>query len=120
MPAVIGPYLVEALGQRQARRLALTAEQLSAAQAMEIGLVHQVVDAAGLDEAVDAITSNLRKNGPWALAEIKRFFDVIGESTKGDQIYEHSAKTISRVRGTAEAKEGFAAFFEKRPPSWIN
>jgi enoyl-CoA hydratase/carnithine racemase len=119
LPAVIGPYLVEALGQRQARRPALTAEQISAAQAMELGLVHQVVDEAALDDAIEVVTANLRKNGPQALEEVKKFFDVIGESPKGNDLYEYSAKTISRVRGTAEAKEGFAAFFDKRPASWI-
>jgi enoyl-CoA hydratase/carnithine racemase len=118
LPAVIGPYLVEAVGQRQARRLALTSEQISAARAMEIGLIHQVVDVAALDEAIGAVTQNLRKNGPRALEEVKKFFDVIGEAPKGDELYEYSAKTISRVRGTDEAKEGFAAFFDKRPASW--
>lgn len=82
-------------------------------------LIHQVVDVPELDDAVSMVAENLRKNGPQALAEIKKFFDVIGESTSGDEIYEHTAKTISRIRGTEDAKEGFAAIFEKRAPSWM-
>ncbi|WP_323120364.1 enoyl-CoA hydratase-related protein [Burkholderia alba] len=118
LPAVIGPYLVEALGQRQARRLALTAALLSAAEAVDIGLVHQAVPLDALDAAMERTLADLSRNGPQALAEIKRFFDTIGEYPFSAERADFTAQTISRVRATPEAKEGFAAFFAKRPPSW--
>ncbi|RQR56262.1 enoyl-CoA hydratase/isomerase family protein [Burkholderia sp. Bp9126] len=118
LPAVIGPYLVEAVGQRQARRLALTATQLTAREAVEIGLIHQAVPLDALDDALGKTLAELGRNGPNALMEIKRFFDSIGEYPLFDARATFTAQTISRVRATAEAKEGFAAFFEKRPPAW--
>ncbi|MBN3800807.1 enoyl-CoA hydratase-related protein, partial [Burkholderia sp. Ac-20392] len=118
LPAVIGPYLVEAVGQRQARRLALTATQLAAGEAVAIGLIHQAVPLDSLDEALDKTLAELGRNGPNALMEIKRFFDAIGEYPPSDERAAFTAQTISRVRATPEAKEGFTAFFAKRPPAW--
>jgi enoyl-CoA hydratase/carnithine racemase len=118
LPAVIGPYLVEAVGQRQARRLALTGTQLSAREAVEIGLAHQAVPLDTLDEALERTLAELSRNGPAALMEIKRFFDVVGEYPLSPERTAFTAQTIARVRATAEAKEGFAAFFAKRPPAW--
>ncbi|ENH6339431.1 enoyl-CoA hydratase/isomerase family protein [Burkholderia vietnamiensis] len=118
LPAVIGPYLVEAVGQRQARRLALTATQLGASEAVAIGLIHQAVPLDALDAALERTLAELSRNGPNALMEIKRFFDAIGEYPPSAERAAFTAQTISRARATAEAKEGFAAFFAKRPPAW--
>ena len=71
-----------------------------------------------LDEALDKTLAELGRNGPSALMEIKRFFDAIGEYPPSDERAAFTAQTISRVRATPEAKEGFAAFFAKRPPAW--
>lgn len=118
LPAVIGPYLNNAVGKRQALRLALTAEQIDAARAERIGLVHQVVDAAQLDAEVETLVGLLLNNGPTALGEIKQLFVqfVVGEIDEATRNL--TAQTISRVRATDEAKEGFAAFFAKRPAAW--
>jgi methylglutaconyl-CoA hydratase len=118
LPAVIGPYLVNAVGPRQARRLALTASRIDAAQAGAIGLVQQVVAPEALAEAVDAVVADLRGNGPAALAEIKQFYAQLGVGPVTAEIRELTAQTIARVRMTAEAREGFAAFLEKRPARW--
>lgn len=119
LPAVIGPYLVEAVGQRQARRLALTGTRLSAREAVEIGLIHQAVPAERLNQAVERTVAELRTNGPQALREIKAFFDEIGDYRMTPAHHDLAARTIARVRATSEAKEGFAAFFDKRPPAWL-
>jgi methylglutaconyl-CoA hydratase len=119
LPAVIGPYLVEAVGQRQARRLALTSVQISAEEALRIGLTHRTVSLDELDDAVHEAVSDLLRNGPAALTEIKRYFDEIGEYRMSDQVHELAAQTISRVRSGDEAREGFAAFFAKRSPAWV-
>jgi methylglutaconyl-CoA hydratase len=119
LPAVIGPYLVEAVGQRQARRLALTCTRLAAAEAVQIGLVHQSVPADALDQAVAKTIDELRASGPQALREIKDFFDSVGDYPLSPAFHDLAARTIARVRSTPEAKEGFAAFFDKRPPAWL-
>lgn len=119
LPAVIGPYVVNAVGKRQAQRLALTGERLSAAQAHAMSLVSQVCAETELDTAVEAIVSALLVNGPQALAEVKALFAQLACGEIDAAVRDLTAQTISRVRSTDEAREGFAAFVEKRPPSWI-
>ena len=111
-------HLGARLINRTTRRLALTATQLAAGEAVAIGLIHQAVPLESLDEALDRTLAELGRNGPNALMEIKRFFDTIGEYPSSDERAAFTAQTISRVRATPEAKEGFAAFFAKRPPAW--
>lgn len=119
LPAVIGPYVINAIGKRHAKRLALTAAQIPAAEALAIGLVHEVVPVEALDAAVCGLLTQLGQNGPGALGEIKRLFAQIGEGPVTPEVRELTAHTIARVRGTDEAREGFAAFLAKRPASWI-
>jgi methylglutaconyl-CoA hydratase len=118
LPSVIGPYLNNAVGKRHALRMALTAEQIDAAKAERIGLVHQVVDELQLDAEIETLIGMLLNNGPVALGEIKQLYAqlTIGEIDQATR--ELTAQTISRVRATDEAKEGFAAFFAKRPAAW--
>jgi methylglutaconyl-CoA hydratase len=119
LPAVIGPYVANAIGKRQARRLALTTERIAAHQALEMGLVQRVVAAEELDMAVDATLASLLAGGPNAQREIKQFFARLHVGPVSPEVIELSAQTIARVRGTAEAREGFAAFLGKRPAAWI-
>lgn len=119
LPAVIGPYVVNAVGRRQARRLALTTERIRAGEALAIGLVQQVVAKNQLDSAVDAAIQNLLAGGPAAQREIKQLFAQLHVGPITPEVRELTAATIARVRGTDEAREGFAAFLAKRPAHWI-
>jgi methylglutaconyl-CoA hydratase len=64
IPAVIGPYVLAAIGPRQARRLMLTGERISAAEAARVGLVHEVVPPDQLDTAVERVAGELLQGGP--------------------------------------------------------
>ncbi|ACB35916.1 Enoyl-CoA hydratase/isomerase [Leptothrix cholodnii SP-6] len=119
LPAVIGPYVTNAVGKRQARRLALTTTRIKAAEALAIGLVQQVVALDQLDAAVDATVAELLAGGPNAQREIKQLFAQLEVGPITAEVRELTAMTISRVRGTDEAREGFAAFLGKRPANWI-
>jgi methylglutaconyl-CoA hydratase len=119
IPSVIGPYLANAVGKRQARRLALTGARLGATEAMDLGLVQQVVTIDELDAAVDRLIGDLLACGPGAQSEIKQLFGRLQVGPITDDVRELTASTIARVRGTAEAREGFAAFLGKRPADWI-
>ena len=119
IPAVIGPYLTNAVGKRQARRLALTTERIGAAEALAIGLVHRVVPESELDAAVDRAVADLLIGGPEAQREIKELFAQLEVGPITPEVRELTAHTIARVRGSDEAKEGFAAFLAKRPASWV-
>ncbi len=118
LPAVIGPHVTNAIGKRQARRLALTATRIGAAEALAIGLVQQVVAADQLDAAVDVCVGELLGCGPTAQREIKQLFAQLQMGPLTPEVVDLTARTISRVRGTDEAREGFAAFMAKRPPHW--
>ena len=119
LPAVIGPYVTNAVGKRQAKRLALPAARLGAAEALAIGLVQRVVPTEQLDAAVDAEVGDLLAGGPNAQREIKQLFAQLEVGPITPQVRELTAATIARVRGTDEAREGFAAFLGKRPANWI-
>lgn len=118
LPAVIGPYLVNAVGRRQAVRLALTSSRITAAEALQLGLVHRMVSDDALDSAVDAVVNELLAGGPLAQREIKQLYAQLHAGPVSVETRELTAQTISRVRGTDEAREGFAAFLGKRPPRW--
>jgi methylglutaconyl-CoA hydratase len=119
LPSVIGPYVTNAVGKRQGRRLALTTERIGAAEALAIGLVTKVVAVDQLDAAVDEAVGALLLGGPNAQREIKALFAQLHEGPVTDAVVELTAQTIARVRGSAEAREGFAAFLAKRPAPWI-
>lgn len=119
LPSVIGPYVTNAVGKRQARRLALTTERIDAAEALALGLVTRVVAADALDAAVDEAVAQLLAGGPNAQREIKALFAQLHEGPVTDAVVELTAQTIARVRGSDEAREGFAAFLGKRPAAWI-
>jgi methylglutaconyl-CoA hydratase len=119
LPAVIGPYVTNAVGKRHAMRLALTTARIGAHEALAIGLVQQVAPLAELDAAVDATLKELLAGSPNAQREIKQLFAQFEVGPITPEVRELTAQTISRVRGTDEAKEGFAAFFGKRPANWI-
>lgn len=120
LPSVIGPYVTNAVGKRQAKRLALTTERINAEDALAMGLVHQAVALDGLDTAVDATVAQLLAGGPNAQREIKALFAQLEVGPITPEVRELTAQTISRVRGTEEAREGFAAFLAKRPAAWIS
>jgi methylglutaconyl-CoA hydratase len=119
LPAVIGPYVTNAVGKRQAQYLALSTARIGSAEALAIGLVQKVVALDALDAAVDSTVTALLAGSPNAQHEIKQLFAQLEVGPITAEVRELTAQTISRVRGTEEAREGFAAFLEKRPAYWI-
>ncbi len=119
LPSVIGPYLTNAVGKRQAKRLALTTERIGATEALEMGLVQRVVVPEQLDAAIDEVVQNLLIGGPNAHREIKQLFGQLHQGPVTAEVRELTAQTIARVRGTDEARAGFSAFLGKRPAPWI-
>ena len=119
IPAVIGPYVVAAIGVRQARRLMLTGERIGAAEAARIGLVHEVVEADQLDGAIGTILRDLLRGGPSALTAAKRLIRDLADRPIGPDLIDRTAERIAALRATAEAREGVAAFLGKRPASWL-
>ena len=119
LPAVISPYVIAAIGPRQARRYFVTAEIFDADEAMRIGLLHQVVDADALDAAVQAQISLLLKAGPVASASAKQLVRAVCAHADGDRHDTDNAALIARLRVSPEGQEGLSAFLDKRKPQWI-
>lgn len=114
--AVIAPYVLAALGVRQARRLLLSGAPFDAEQALRLGLVHDVLPPEALDQAVAQQVEGLLRAGPQAVRETKA---LLGRLARVDaEVRDHTAGLIARVRASEEAREGMAAFLEKRAPRW--
>jgi methylglutaconyl-CoA hydratase len=114
VPAVISPYVIAAIGARQARRLFLTAQMFDAREAERIGLLHAV--AEDLDAAVQAEIDRLLAVGPVAVREGKA---LVRRVARGGEHDVANAELIARLRVSPEGQEGLAAFFEKRRPGWM-
>ena len=121
VPAVISPYVIAAIGVRQARRLFLTGEIFDADTAAHIGLLHEVVSAEYLDDTVHTVLKQLAKAGPAAQHEAKQLaFGMHGlTQAAAERIDQDNAALIARLRVSQEGQEGLAAFLDKRTPAWI-
>jgi methylglutaconyl-CoA hydratase len=117
VPSVISPYVVAKIGVSAARELFLTGRRFSAARAREIGLVHAVVPAEGLDARVTGYVQELLGAGPEAMATAKELIRKVANRPAGD-VLGITADTIAERRASAEGQEGLKAFLEKRTPSW--
>jgi methylglutaconyl-CoA hydratase len=118
IPSAIGPYVLRAIGPRQASRYFLTAERIDATRALQIGLAHEVVAPDALDEAVASIVTALTAGGPGAQAEAKRLIRDLPPNAPDPATVDETAQRIADLRAGDEAREGLAAFLQKRPPAW--
>ena len=120
IPATIGPYVIEAIGARQARRYFLTAERFGAADALRMGLVHEVVALSQIDARIDEFIAALRTAGPSAQLECKALIRGVAHRPIDADVISGTAGHIAAVRASAEGKEGVAAFLAKRRPAWLD
>ncbi len=116
--ATISPYVVAAMGERHARRYFLTAERFTAAEAFRIGLVHDIVPAAELDEAVNALLEQILLASPAAIAASKDLIRRVAHGVIDQEMIADTASRIAAARASADGKEGIRSFLEKRKPAW--
>jgi methylglutaconyl-CoA hydratase len=117
LPALISPYVIRRLGDRNARELMLTGERFDAEAARRYGLLHHVVPAAELDAKVDARVAALLAGAPHAQGRIKTLLELWAD-TAWEEYRSGLPRVLAEVRSGEEAKEGLTAFFEKRKPRW--
>jgi methylglutaconyl-CoA hydratase len=118
IPATIGPYVIEAIGVRMARRYFLTAERFDAAQAQRIGLLHEVVAAEAIGARIDALIGTLKAASPAAQLECKALIRGVAHRPIDADVIAGTAEHIAAVRASPEGREGVAAFLGKRAPAW--
>ncbi|MFM2057526.1 MAG: hypothetical protein RLY71_1911 [Pseudomonadota bacterium] len=119
IPAAISPYVIRAIGERQAYRYFQTAERISAARARELGLAHEVTDADGLDAQVQQLIDALLAGGPCAQAAATDLIRAVANRPVDAAVIDDTARRIATLRATPEAREGLSAFLQKRPPAWM-
>lgn len=112
IPATISTYVIPKIGAGHARALFVTGEAFGADHALRIGLVHQVVPAEDLDDAVDRTVAMILKNGPLAVAESKKL------ALTGPYPVDEAAALLAEARAREEGREGVTAFLDKRTPSF--
>jgi methylglutaconyl-CoA hydratase len=118
IPATIGPYVLRTIGTRAARRWLLTGERFGAPRAREIGLVHEVLDESGLDDAVNSVLDGILKSGPGAVRATKQLIRDLAGRAITDDLVAMTCRRIAEIRASDEGREGLSAFLEKRLPAW--
>jgi methylglutaconyl-CoA hydratase len=119
IPSAISPYVIRAIGERQAYRYFQTAERITAARAAALGLAHEAVATEELDAKVREVVEALLQGGPKSQAAAKDLIRAVANRPVSDAVVEDTARRIASLRVTPEAKEGLAAFLDKRPAAWI-
>jgi methylglutaconyl-CoA hydratase len=118
IPAVIGPYVVRAIGERHAYRHFQTAERITAERAWQIGLAHEIASPEELDARVQQVVDALLLGGPMAQAAATELIRAVANRPVDDAVVEDTARRIAMLRATPEAAEGLSAFLGKRPAAW--
>lgn len=118
-PSTISPYVIRAIGARQASRYFLTAERINAKHALKLGLVHEVTTAEQLDQRIDQLVKALLLGGPEAQTASKQLIAMVDQQPLTPNLLQHTAQHIAQLRQGDEAKNGLNAFLNKHHPSWI-
>lgn len=118
VPATISPYVIRAIGGRAAQRYFLTGERFDGVEAHRLGLVQELVAAEQLDARIGELLDALLAGAPMALKDCKSLIEDVRARPIDAALIEDTSRRIADARGSAEAREGIAAFFGKRPPVW--
>jgi methylglutaconyl-CoA hydratase len=115
--AIVTPLLVLRLGPGAANHLLLSGERMSAERAWQLGLCYDVVAADQLEEREDQLLASILTGSPAALEATKQHLSKIISVSVTDQL-EDSIRVSAQARQSVDAREGLAAFLEKRKPNW--
>jgi methylglutaconyl-CoA hydratase len=118
VPAAISPYVVAAIGPRQARRLFLTAAPFDASEAQALGLLHFTAGPETLDAKIAEQVDLILRGGPEALRAAKKLVRGVTHFTDREAVGEETARLLARLRVSPEGREGLSAFLERRKPGW--
>jgi methylglutaconyl-CoA hydratase len=116
---VISPFLLRKTGASFARRFCLTGEPFSAVTARDAGLIHEVVERAGLDAQISALTEQVARAAPQAARDTKALLRRLGRAS-AEEAWDICVSANIRARLSTEAQEGFRAFRERRTPIWTD
>jgi len=118
IPATIGPYVVARMGEARARRVFMSARLFEAAEAKELGLLARVVMPEVLDAVIEREVAPYLTASPVAVSAAKAMARRLGPVID-DAVIDDTVARLADTWETEDAREGIAAFFEKRRPAWV-
>ena len=118
VPATIGPYIIKAIGLRNAHRYMLTAEIMQGQQAVESQFLSGLFPQEAFNEKINTLAHKISTNAPNALEITKALLLNLANQPIDDTLIDYTVDVIATVRESDEGKEGLAAFLEKRKPKF--
>ena len=118
IPSVISPYVVKAVGERNAKYLFFTSAPISSEEAVKIGMVNFSVENEELESTVEEIILKILQGGPEAIKSAKKLIYYVESKEINEKVMNETAKRIANSRASSEGKEGISAFLNKRKPNW--
>ncbi len=118
VPAVISPYVLRAIGPRQASRYFLTGEKFDSKTAQQIGLIHENVELDLVQESLEKMINQILSAGPHAVKRAKKLIREISGSVPED-IRKMTSELIADLRVLDEGQEGLSAYLNKTLPTWV-
>ncbi len=116
-PSNISPYLVERMGLSNARRTLLNAHTFNASEAIQLGLIHKVVESSELDRAIEQELKSCLACAPGAIAMTKQLLRTVSQQSM-ERNRRYTAEMLADAWESDEAVAGVGGFFNKKPPPW--
>ena len=116
--AMVTPFLIHRVGSGPATYMLLSGDRVAAEEAFRLHLVHRLVPAEELDAELERLQQSILTGSPRALAITKQHVEDCANSALLQQV-QASIDVSAQARETDDAREGLAAFLEKRKPNWV-
>ena len=113
IPAVISPYIIEAIGARAAKWLFMSAETFNASQALTLGLIHHCIDEGAFAPFCEDYIEKFLQNAPEAIIVSKALVRAVSNKVIDNQLIKYTAHQIAKKRVSVEAQNRLSAFLRK-------
>lgn len=118
IPAVISPYVVKAIGERNAQALFMTGEVFDAERALSLHLIQHKVTDAELSSYTLQQAEQIANNAPEAVKQSLQLARYVNQKPMNEQLVAYTASLIAQKRISAEGRQGITAFLNKETPNW--
>lgn len=116
-PMMILPFMLRVLPPRRLQEMCITGEQFTAREALDWGLVNYLAPRAELDAKLDWLMQRILDKSPTAIRLGKQAFNAMRDMSLRESL-EYAQSMVPVMSSTEDAREGMAAFQEKRAPKW--